>query len=97
MPIDSPDLATPIKIKRRGILYSRLFQSQTLALPPPRISNALAHVVRFISNHFSHLKEILHFVQNDKRRVLGCEQGDINARSGRFRCRIFSYLLICEI
>lgn len=48
--------------KRRGILYNRLSHDQALALPPQRISNALAHAVRFISNHFSHLKEILHFV-----------------------------------
>ena len=63
------------KKKRRGILYSCSSHRLAFALPFPRISNASAHAVQFINDHCP--------------QPHGHEQGVINARSERSRCRIF--------
>ena len=90
--LESPELdcSSLLKIKRRGILYSCLSHDQALALPPQRISNALAHVVLFINDHslwncarcFASLSMTI-LVLHDKARPRGHRQGVINARSGR--------------
>ena len=78
-----------INKKRRGILYSLIPPSGLrIAFPKDkqRISPRRAVYRRPL---LTVLREMLHFVQHDKMRVHSHEQGVINARSGRFRCRIF--------
>ena len=72
---------------------------QALALPPPqdkqRISPRRAVYIRPLPMASF---EILHFVQNDKIKARVHRLGVINARSGRFRCRISrGGCQICEI
>ena len=97
MPIDSQDLAIPIKIKRRGILYfcSSHLLGTRIALPKDkqRISPRRAVYKRPLPMK---LREMLHFVQHDKLRPHSHRLGVINARSGR-SVAVSSWVQSCEV